>query len=161
MYFTSFLVDIDNKATSILVSDRFTGQTGEAAAMSTSAPEFIQRCWDRNFRDDEAEKAERCEAEALRFFNDAVKDFRAAYRASIVELWGDRTPRANRARDAIKARWDADTAPARALMDRTFECLMATGELSEELDAEWSAITPRPAQRVVRVGDHDAERSAA
>lgn len=129
--------------------------------MSTSAPEWMQRSWDRNFRNEETDRAEACEAEALRFFNDAVKDFGAAYRASIVGLWGDRTPRANRARDAIKARWDADTAPARALMDRTLECLMEHGELSEELDAEWSAITPRPAQRVVRVGDHDAERSAA
>jgi len=98
--------------------------------------------------DDEREfqaKAARCEQDAGWYFDQATKREKAEFDATMHGLLGMTGPRWDRARDAAKAKWREDTAEARALFDRTVDCLMETGEVSDELDALWTELIDREA----------------
>lgn len=84
-----------------------------------------------------------CEVEAGWFFDRATAPQKAEYTATMASLQGCVGPRWNRERDAAKAKWHAATSAARALYDRTVECLLACGEVSEQLDGEWTAMIDR------------------
>ena len=90
-------------------------------------------------------KIERCEIEASWFFNKATAAQKAEFDAEMRSLLGVTGPRWDRARDAAKAKWNADTAEARALYERTVESYMQTGECSGELDDLWSELFDREA----------------
>lgn len=131
--------------------------------MTTSAPEWMQQGWDRNYRDDESARVERCESEAGRWFDSATKPQLTAYRERMdyIRAWSG-SPRWERDRDAAVATFKTDTAAARALYDRTLAELLNDGEVSETLADEWAALeTAQNAPRMIVVGDHQPERSAA
>ena len=94
---------------------------------------------------DYREKVARCDELAGSYFADATKAQKAEFDAEMKSLLGVTGPRWDRARDAAKAKFKASTVEAAALCDRTFEYLMATGEVSTELDNEWTALIEREA----------------
>ena len=89
---------------------------------------------------EEGEKIERAEIDAGWYFDKATRAQKAEYDATMRNLIGVVGPRWNRERDAAKAKFAAETAEARALFDRTVESLLETGEVSQELDDEWTAL---------------------
>lgn len=97
--------------------------------------------WEAEATEDQAGRVARAEEEAGRYFRDATKAMQAEYDAAMRDLLGMTGPRWDRARAAARAKWDADTAPAKALFDRTVECLLADGEVSDDLDYEWTRLT--------------------
>lgn len=97
--------------------------------------------WEAAAAEDQVGRVARAEEEAGRYFRDATKAMQAEYDATMRDLLGMTGPRWDRARAAAKAKWDADTAPAKALFDRTVECLLETGEVSDALDYEWTRLT--------------------
>lgn len=116
--------------------------------------------WEAEAAEDRANRVARAEEEAAIYLNVAIKDARAEFDAAMASLLGVTGPRWNRARDAAKAKFAADTAPARRLYDLTVDCILEHGEISEELSAAWDALKPAdPAATAdyVVVGDHDPE----
>lgn len=97
--------------------------------------------WETEAAEDLAGRVARAEEEAGRYFRDATKAMQAEYDAAMRDLLGMTGPRWDRARAAARAKWDADTAPAKALFDRTVECLLESGEVSDDLDYEWTRLT--------------------
>lgn len=97
--------------------------------------------WETEAAEDVAGRVACAEEEAGRYFRDATKAMQAEYDATMRDLLGMTGPRWDRARAAARAKWDADTAPAKALFDRTVECLLETGEVSDALDYEWTRLT--------------------
>lgn len=98
--------------------------------------------------DDEREfqaRAARCDQEANWYFAQATKREKAEFDATMKGLLGVTGPRWDRAREAARAKWRKDTAEAAALLDRTVDCLMETGEVSDELDALWTELFDRNA----------------
>jgi hypothetical protein len=96
-------------------------------------------------RDDEspfeyAERVERCEAVAGRWFADATKPQTAAYNRAMADLRGLSAPRYDRAREAAKAAFTASTKAASKLCDLTLAELMTAGEVSEELSYRWDEL---------------------
>ncbi len=114
--------------------------------MSTSAPEYMQRGWERAYQAEEAGYVAKAEEEASTHFNRAVAPQKAEYDATMRGLLGMVGPRWDRARDAAKAKWAEDTAAARALFDVTVQEILSEGEMSEATDAAWDALIKRPAQ---------------
>lgn len=121
--------------------------------------------FNRSDRNLDAEYAAECESrardEAMKYFADATKIQLQTFTDRVVYLtpyYG--SPYWERERNAAKKLYADTTKDARELMERTVDCLIATGEVSEELSSAWDELT-RPAPLVVRVGDHDAERSVA
>lgn len=97
-----------------------------------------------------------------RYFADATKDQKAEFdaRMAYISAWKD-SPRWERDRDAAKAKFESDTAAARALHDRSFEEMKQDGEISQETIDAWEALqSPQIAPRLITVGDHQAERVA-
>lgn len=106
-----------------------------------------------------AEQAERARDEAMKYFADATKTQLQTFTDRVVYLtpyYG--SPYWERERNAAKKLYADTTKDARELMERTIDCLIATGEVSEELSLEWDALT-HPAPLIVRVGDHSPEVS--
>src|SRR5687767_7895803 len=91
------------------------------------------------------EKIQHCDEQAGELFADATKLQKAEFDATMKGLLGLRGPRYDRARDAARAKFKADTTEASALFDRTFDWLMAHSEISEELDNEWTELCQREA----------------
>lgn len=85
------------------------------------------------------------EREAGWYFDQATKHQKAEFDATMHGLLGMRGPRWDRARDSARAQWQAATGEARKLLDATVECLLATGEVSGELDEQWTALIDRDA----------------
>lgn len=93
------------------------------------------------------EKIAHCDEQAGWYFAQATKGPKAEFDATMKASLGLRGPRYDRARDAAKAKFQEQTKEARELCDRTFDCLMETGEVSSELDAEWTALCELDAVR--------------
>ena len=104
---------------------------------------------------EDLERVERCNAEAGRYFFNATQPQHQAFRdrMAYIAAWKG-SPRWERDRDAAKAKFREDTAVARELCDRTFNELMESGEISEELSAAWDAPDT---SRFITVGDHTPE----
>lgn len=104
------------------------------------------------------EAYERARDEAFPYFAEATKDALQAFTDRVVYLQAYKpSPRWERERSAAKLRYSEATKDARELMERTINCIMETGEISQELDLAWGALTPKV--RIIQVGDHTAERS--
>lgn len=120
----------------------------------------LQDDWDAMDAAAHANRVAKAEQEAGEYFASVTKDQKAEYDATMRSLLGMTGPRWDRARDAAKAAWKVATAPASELYDRTVECILETGEVSEELSTAWDALrspAPLPADQFVVVGDHDPE----
>lgn len=116
--------------------------------------------WEAEAAEDRANRVARAEEEAAIYLNVAKAEAQAGFDATMASLLGVTGPRWNRARDAAKAKFAADTAPARRLYDLTVECILEHGEVSEELSDAWDALKPADLAATadyVVVGDHDPE----
>lgn len=97
-------------------------------------------------RDADLEQA-MCRAEAEReaswYFDRATarqkREFREAVEAS-VELHGHGSQAHEATINLANSQWRHDTAEARALFERTVAHLVEHGEVSDELDREWTAL---------------------
>lgn len=89
---------------------------------------------------DDSDRVEQAEITAGWFFDQATKAQKAEWNATLHSLLGMTGPKWDRLRDAARAKWNADTQEARQLFDESVECILSHGEISEELDAKWSAL---------------------
>lgn len=96
--------------------------------------------WERNAAQDHANRVERAEREAEFYLNDFRKAPQAEFDATMASLLGMTGPRWRRERDAAKAKFTAAMAPARTLYDRTVDCILENGEVSDEIGAAWDAL---------------------
>lgn len=121
---------------------------------------LLEADWEAEAARADVTRVARAEDEAGLLFDVSTKDARAEFDAAMASLLGVTGPRWNRARDAAKAKFAADTAPARRLYDLTVDCILEHGEISEELSAAWDALKPADLAATadyVVVGDHDPE----
>lgn len=103
----------------------------------------LQADWDANSAADQDDRVSKANEEAGWYFALATKEQKAEYDATMRGLLGMVGPKWTRARDEAKAKFYADTAAARELCDRTVECLLEHGEVSEALSEEWDALIER------------------
>ncbi|BEV43975.1 hypothetical protein [Afipia carboxidovorans] len=101
---------------------------------------LLEADWEAEAARADVTRVARAEDEAGLLFDVSTKDARAEFDAAMASLLGVTGPRWNRARDAAKAKFAADTAPARRLYDRTVEYLIDHSEISEELSDAWDAL---------------------
>jgi hypothetical protein len=108
--------------------------------MSYYARNHLQDDWATEAAADTQARVQQAEREAGWYFDQATKHQKAEFDATMHALLGVTGPRANRTRGAARTRWQQDTAEARALLDATVECLLQSGEVSGELDEQWTAL---------------------
>ena len=113
--------------------------------MSYYARNHLQDDWDADAVADTQARVQAAEGEAGWYFDAATKHQKAEFEAAMHALLGMTGPKWDRARDQTKARWQAATLEARKLFDATVECLLASGEVSAELDEAWTALIERDA----------------
>jgi hypothetical protein len=118
--------------------------------MSYYARNHLQDDWASGASEDMQRRVQAAEKEASWYFDQATKHEKAEFDAAMEVLFGVTGPRANRGRERARTRWRDATGQARALLEATIECLLATGEVSGELDEQWTALI-----------DHDAAAKEA
>jgi len=90
---------------------------------------------------EEVERLEKCEHEAASLFKIATKPALAAHTRAIVDLEPYHgSPRWTRERDKADRQYQKISKPAWELYKRSVNELMMSGEISEQLDAEWTAL---------------------
>jgi hypothetical protein len=102
---------------------------------------------------DEVARTAAAEKEAGWAFERATRTQKAEYDAAMSNLIGIAGPLWDRKREDIRAKWHNDTAAARVLFDKSVAEIIDTGEISEETNAAWDAITPKelaPKLQIVR-----------
>lgn len=85
-------------------------------------------------------RVESAEEHANDLFRQATVDQSATYHSVLADIRHLSGPRYDRAREAAKRVWRESTQEARNLFNSTADALMATGEVSEELDREWTRL---------------------
>lgn len=90
---------------------------------------------------EDAERLERCEQEAGRYFASVTSLQKTAYddRMAFIRPWSG-SPRWERQKAEADQRWSETTAEARALLHRTVSELMLTGEVSHDLNLAWDRL---------------------
>jgi hypothetical protein len=111
--------------------------------MSYYARDHLQDDWARQAVADTQARVQEAEREAGWYFDRATRHQKAEFDGAMLALLGVIGPRADRARDAARTRWRDATAEARNLLEATIECLLETGEVSGELDEQWTALMDR------------------
>ena len=113
--------------------------------MSHYARNHLQDDWASETHAETAQRVQAAETEAAWYFNRATRREKAEFDATMRAMLGVAGPRADRARDRARAHWQDVTAEARTLLEATIERLLATGEVSAELDERWTALIDRDA----------------
>jgi hypothetical protein len=90
-----------------------------------------------------AERVESADALARRYFDDATAPQREAYSDRMADLAPYRGPMAERRRADALRQFRESTKDAAALFERTAECVMVTGQVSEALSGEWDELAAR------------------
>jgi hypothetical protein len=111
--------------------------------MSYYARNHLQDDWASHDAVDMQRRVQVAEKEAGWYFDQATKREKAELDAAMLSLLGITGPRGNRERERARARWRDATAEARTLLEATIECLLASGEVSPELDEQWTALCDR------------------
>jgi hypothetical protein len=111
--------------------------------MSHYARNHLQDDWASHAHADMEQRLEAAERQASWYFDRATKREKAVFDTTMQALFGTTGPRANRARERARTRWCDATAEARMLHESTVECLLASGEVSAELDEQWTALFDR------------------
>ena len=113
--------------------------------MSHYARNHLQDDWAQQTRAEIEQHVQAAETEAAWYFDRATKREKAEFDATMRAMLGVTGPRADRARDQARARWRNVTAEAHTLPETTIECMLASGEVSAELDERWTALFNRAA----------------
>jgi hypothetical protein len=113
--------------------------------MSHYAHNHLQDNWAAHGAAEMQVRVQEAETTAGWYFDQSTRPDKAEFDAAMRALLGVTGPRANRDRDAAKARWQGATREARSLFDATVDCLLRSGELSSELDEAWTALIDRRA----------------
>jgi hypothetical protein len=108
--------------------------------MSYYARNHLQADWAAQARHETGLRVQAAEQEAGWYFDKATACEKAEFDAAMRALLGVAGPRADRSRERLRRRWRERTAEADALREATIECLLATGEVSAELDARWTTL---------------------
>jgi len=105
-------------------------------------PEDYAKNYWRKFESDieHQERVEHAEEEATWSYRRAVAPQMKERDDALAFLWGDQTTVANRRRDAIRAKFKADTQEAHDLFIVTCNELMRDGEVSEQTSLAWDAL---------------------
>jgi len=111
--------------------------------MSYYARNHLQDDWTSDAHADMQRRVRHAEQEASWYFDRATRREKAEFDAAMHSLLGVTGPRADRTRERVRARWREATAEARVLQDATIECLLQSGEVSAELDEQWTALFDR------------------
>jgi hypothetical protein len=114
--------------------------------MSHYARNHLQDDWATDAAADMQARVQNAEHEAGWFFDLATASQRAEFEASMRALLGTTGPRANRARDTARSRFRQSTTEARALLEASIDCLLDNGELSAELDEQWTTLIEHGSQ---------------
>jgi len=93
--------------------------------------------------EDHAERVERAEHQAGRYFQDATVRQKAVYDAAMASLRGLDAPGYQRARAAASAEWARSTAEAADLYEISASEIMREGELSQETGYLWDELELR------------------
>lgn len=113
--------------------------------MSHYARNHLQDDWASHGRDDLQRRVRAAETEATWYFDQATAAEKAEFDAQMRALLGVTGPGGKRARERARLRFRKATAKARDLLEATIEDLLATGEVSTKLDAQWTALIDRDA----------------
>lgn len=114
--------------------------------MSHYARNHLHDEWATDAAADMQARVQNAEHEAGWYFDLATAPQRAEFEAAMRALLGTTGPRANRARDAARSHFRKSTTEARALLETSIDCLLENGELSADLDDQWTALIERGAQ---------------
>ncbi|MDQ8729433.1 hypothetical protein [Bradyrhizobium sp. LHD-71] len=113
--------------------------------MSYYTRNHLQDDWTAHAAADAQRRVRAAEQDAGWYFDQATRRQKAEFDATMHALLGVTGPRANRARDAARTQWQRTTAEAQTLFERTVDSLLATGEVTAELDEAWTALADRDA----------------
>lgn len=106
--------------------------------------EYAKNHWRRFESDQEhAERVERAEETAGRYFADATVRQKVAYSVAMASLKRLDAPRYDRARAAVNAEWARSTAEAADLLAITCDAIMVHGEVPEEISSLWDELEKR------------------
>ena len=114
--------------------------------MSHYARNYLQDDWSTDAAAHMQARVQNAEREASWYFDLATAPQRAEFEATMRALLGTTGPRANRARDTARSHFRQSTTEARALLEASIDCLLRHGELSAELDEQWTALIERRSQ---------------
>src|SRR5437868_3597852 len=114
--------------------------------MSHYTRNHLQGSWTADACSDMRARVQNAEDEAGWYFDRATEPQRAEFEAAMRGLLGTTGPRANRARDAARSHFRQSTAQARTLLEASIDCLLANGELSAELDEQWTVLIEQSSQ---------------
>lgn len=117
--------------------------------MSHYARNHLQEDWEADAASAMQARVREAEREAGWYFDRATKPQRIEFDAAMRALLGVTGPRADRARDAGRARWQQSTAEARALLAASIDCLIENGEISAALDEQWTTLIASAAKQPV------------
>ena len=98
--------------------------------------------------DDELERYEEAQVDALDLFNGAVAEQASLYRLTIESLAWMHSPRMTRLRKAAVDRFHDTTADARRLYEDTIAEVMRSGTISQFTRARWSALSAAKTETV-------------
>jgi hypothetical protein len=113
--------------------------------MSYYARNHLQDDWASHDAADMQRRVQQAEKEAGWYFDQATKREKMEFDAAMRSLLGVTGPKGNRAREQARTRWREATTCARVLLEATIECLLQNGEVSAELDEQWTALCDRDA----------------
>lgn len=116
--------------------------------MSHYARNHLQDDWASYGVAEMQQRVQEAEKEAGWYFAQATTREKAEFDAAMHSLLGVTGPRADRAREHARRRWREATADANALLELTIACLLAYGEVSAELDTQWTALFDQNAAAV-------------
>src|SRR5262249_19724352 len=120
----------------------------DGSSMSHYARNSLQEDWASQDTAGMRHRVQAAEQEAGWDFDRATRQERAEFDAAMRALLGVTGPRADRARERARTRWHDATAEASALLEATIECLLLHGEVSAELDDQWTALFDRNAAMI-------------
>jgi len=92
---------------------------------------------------EEAERLEAVQAEAGRYFDSVTRRQRKVFVKAIMAVHVHGSQAHTDAIDLANQEWRTATAEARALYEATVECLLVHGNISDELDEAWTALSDR------------------
>lgn len=110
----------------------------------TTKPDWRRDHWKQYESPQEhAERVERAEETAGRYFQMATVRQKAAYDRAMSDLRGLSAPRYTRARAVVNATWYRDTVEASDLFQITAEEIMVHGECPSEIAELWDELEAR------------------